>query len=329
MKKIIYICNIILFMFIVSSCKEEIKQESNNPIIEEEIIEDTIIKDIYFVKDNLKVGTSKYYYTNIMGLSSKILEEELVISKSYLEQGNKTVANSGVMEQIDFITIHYTGNIDKGANAKKHAQYFVNSKNVSIHYIVGNDGIYQTLNDNIMAWHAGASSNITWTKTNVKAESSKRPIFGISKNSYFTINGTETNIKVPYEKNYGYVTNSRYLNPYGISYQIIDGYYYLGSTRWIYTQVKEGRICSSGGNNNSIGIETCVDEGSNLWYTWQLTSKLVANLLHKYNLDISRVVPHQIFTSKNCPQPLIDNNYELWNEFIKLVELEYNHIKQL
>ena len=46
----------------------------------------------------------------------------------------------------------------------------------------------------------------------------------------------------------------------------------MGPTWWSYGQVVEGHICAFGGNNNSIGIESCVNKGSDLWYTWQVTT---------------------------------------------------------
>ena len=213
----------------------------------------------------------------------------------------------------------------KGTNALNHAKYFSTSTTTSIHYIVGNDGIYQTLSEEYIAYHAGASSQMTWHKTGVKNDY-KTPTFSISKKGYFTINNIETIVKVPYEKTYGYVTNSRYLNKIGLAYKIIDNEYYIGGSRWIYTQVKEGRICSVGGNNNSIGIETCVDEGSDLWYTWQKTAQLVADIMFRHNMDITQVKGHHFFSAKNCPQPFLERELKLWWEFIDLVEAEYQKI---
>lgn len=337
MKKIITISFIILLPFIFTSCKKEqenikeditINEETNIPntnLEKDEIVDilESFHNDNIYVNKNLGIGSNNpVYYTDIYGSVSKVLYEDLLINKDYLKKGNSSSNHGGKIDNIDFITIHYTGNMKKGTNALNHAKYFSTSKTTSIHYIVGNDGIYQTLSEEYIAYHAGASSKMTWHKTGVKNDY-KTPTFSISKKGFFTINNIETTVKVPYEKTYGYVTNSRYLNKIGLAYKIIDNEYYIGGSRWIYTQVKEGRICSVGGNNNSIGIETCVDEGSDLWYTWQKTAKLAASLLIKYNLDISRVVPHHFFSGKDCHQPFLTNNLELWNEFIKLVEAEY------
>ncbi len=347
MKKVIYITSIIIMMFILTSCNTKIEITDKDDVILE--TDNNIDNDIndnnnnannnisnidtnvlnilnsfhnesIYIKKNILIKGATNYYTNIYQSVSNILYEDLIINKEYMLSGK-----NGKLDSIDFITIHYTANTSKGADAKRHATYFKNNTSTSIHYLVGNDGIYQSTPDNMVAYHAGASSKMTWHKTGVIAKDNNKPTFGISNSGYFTINNISTIVRVPYEtkKGYGYVTNSRYLNKAGLAYKIIDGEYYIGGTRWIYSQIAEGRICSVGGNNNSIGIETSVDEGSNIWYTYHKTAKLVASLLIKYNLDISRVVPHHIFTAKNCPQPLLDNNMELWNEFIKLVESEY------
>ena len=97
----------------------------------------------------------------------------------------------------------------------------------------------------------------------------------------------------------------------------------MGTTWWCYTQVYEGRICSTGGNRNSVGIESCVDEGSDLWWTWQKTAQLVANIMYDHDLDITRVRGHHFFAAKDCPQPMLENDQEIWWEFLELVEAEY------
>ena len=74
---------------------------------------------------------------------------------------------------------------------------------------------------------------------------------------------------------------------------------------------------------NSVGIETACNIGSDLWYTYQITAQLVARLLDKYNLDTTRVVGHNMFSGKDCPQTLLANNGELWYRFMECVEAEY------
>ena len=103
-----------------------------------------------------------------------------------------------------------------------------------------------------------------------------------------------------------------------------QGQYYMGTTWWCYSQVAEGRICSKGGNLNSIGIESAVNPESNLWYTWQRTAQLVAKLMLENDLDITRVKGHHFYSAKDCPQPLLENDLEIWWKFIEMVEHEYD-----
>ena len=98
----------------------------------------------------------------------------------------------------------------------------------------------------------------------------------------------------------------------------------MGTTWTCFTQVYEGRISSKGGNRNSIGIESACNKGSDLWYTYQITAQLVARLVREHNLDLTRVVGHNFFSGKDCPQTLLDNNGELWEIFMEAVEAEYD-----
>jgi hypothetical protein len=172
--------------------------------------------------------------------------------------------------------------------------------------------------------------------------------FSVSDDFYYEINGKKTTVKLPQPYDYkdrktnhiynadGTVSSAEgfgsafigrkpesFFNDQAFPVKVVNGEYYMGSTWWCYTQVYEGRICSSGGNTDSIGIESCVDKNSNLWYTWQLTAQLVAKLMDENNLGIERVKGHHFFSGKDCPQPLLENDQEIWKVFIEMVEAEY------
>lgn len=288
-----------------------------------------------FTKYELGIGAGKpAYYMDILGSVSQILfNDPLTINTKYLEQGNAKGNNSGPRTSTEFITVHYTGNMGKGANADANAKYFVGTMDASIHFTTGNDGIFQCMNTNLAAWHAGDSSagNVQWIPTGVKydANDPKWPKFTISKNAKYEINGKETTILIPEgdtaatkrDKVAG--TGDRWINDMGLAWKIVDGEYYMGNTWWHYRQVAEGRLCAIGGNKNSVGIESCVDKESDLWFTWQRTAKLVAQLMLDWDLDITRVKGHHFYTAKDCPQPLLENDLEIWWIFIDMVEHEY------
>ena len=77
-----------------------------------------------------------------------------------------------------------------------------------------------------------------------------------------------------------------------------------------------------GGNLNGIGIELCVNEGSDYLKTVDNAAKLVAKLLDLYELDIDDVKTHKDFSGKDCPTNLLlENN---WQMFIDKIQ-EYMH----
>ena len=195
----------------------------------------------------------------------------------------------------------------------------------------------------------------SWMPTGVKADDT--PLLDLvwtaSDDFYFEINGQKTTIQLP--KTYDYKSRGtthiynadgtisstaqfnagyswakienrpveEYFNSQDFPVKIVDGEYYMGPTWWSYGQNVAGLICGSGGNLNSIGIESCVNQGSDLWYTWQVTAQLVASLMVQYDLGIERVKGHHFFDGKHCPAPMLENNMEIWYEFIELVEAEY------
>ena len=317
-----------------------------------------------FSRYNLGIGSGvPDYYKDIFGSVSKLLMDfdfNRDDSRKNTEIKNNTGDYYENMNNIEFVTVHYTGNMSSGADAKANANYFVDKNSVSIHYTTGNDGIFACLPHNYGGFHAGDSGAMSvvgsfkWIPSGVKVGTNdpQYPEFTISKDFYYEINGQKTSIKMPSpwdykergtnhtlnadgtissKSNFGQSgfsnrTPESFINDQGLPFKIVNGEYYMGTTWWCYTQVYEGRICSTGGNRNSIGIESCVNKGSDLWYTWQITARLVAELMNQYKLDITRVRGHHFFTAKDCPQPMLENDLEIWKEFLALVETEYTYL---
>ena len=69
---------------------------------------------------------------------------------------------TGIAMQPKYVTIHNTGSPNAGANAKAHAnnQIYDQRKEVSWHYTVDNNEIYQSMPMNEVAYHAGDGQNI-------------------------------------------------------------------------------------------------------------------------------------------------------------------------
>jgi len=84
------------------------------------------------------------------------------------------------------------------------------------------------------------------------------------------------------------------------------------------------------GNRYSIGIEMCEHPGNSRSATLERTAKLAAWLCVKYDLPVSRVVPHYKWprygktpANKNCPHFLLTNGKPgaKWNNFVKVVDV--------
>lgn len=100
-------------------------------------------------------GYLPFYDTN----NAKIIDQ--VLEYTYGKQ------RTGIMKtSTEYIVVHDTGNPNKGANAEMHNRYITNLNNnpdstyISWHFTVGNDGIYQHLPLDEVAYHAGDGSHV-------------------------------------------------------------------------------------------------------------------------------------------------------------------------
>ncbi len=75
---------------------------------------------------------------------------------------------------------------------------------------------------------------------------------------------------------------------------------------------------AKGGNKSGVGIELCVNQGSDFAQTVDNAARLTAYLLYSYKLDISDVKQHYDFSGKDCPDRLRENDN--WENFLKLVK---------
>lgn len=101
-----------------------------------------------------------------------------------------------------------------------------------------------------------------------------------------------------------------------IAWHAGDGSHAYGTT-YFNTDYQAWSI--GGGNQNGIGIETCINQGGNYQLTLQRTAKLVASLLTKYHLGLDAIKQHNDFSGKNCPAVIRSSNGR-WSEFLKMVE---------
>lgn len=250
-------------------------------------------------------SVSYYYFSNID-----------IDKTSYWLDSNRENFDKRTFENPEYIVIHDTWNPSGGAKAN--AALITNPGNVltSWHFTVGNDGIYQSLDELQYGKHAGdGGRDFLLYDTNIKA-TVDNPELSISDDGYWTFNGTKSVILAPLAGSRIATIND--ITDSGIYTEVKDGNYYIGST---YFNTTYNRICNTGGNSRGIGIETTMNFGSDLYLTWQKTAKLVAELLVRHNLDVSRVRQHNFFSGKDCPRTM--RKADLWNYFLEMVEAEY------
>lgn len=104
-----------------------------------------------------------------------------------------------------------------------------------------------------------------------------------------------------------------------VGYHAGDGSREYG-TIW-YSSTYNKADCIGGGNRNSIGIESCINHGTDYNDTMRKLAKLVAELIMEYNLSTDRIKQHWHFSGKDCPGVIRHCNR--WEEFLDLVRLEY------
>ena len=68
-------------------------------------------------------------------------------------------------------------------------------------------------------------------------------------------------------------------------------------------------------NENSIGIEMCINSDGDFNKTYLNTLKLTKYLMEKYNIPLENVVRHYDASRKLCPNVFKENNWEKWNKF--------------
>ena len=293
------------------------------------LLVDSHNKELYIKNDlliGIKIGSDGAYYADIVGSVSKLLFEDYAVYDDYYlsNPNNKSTLNGDGIGGIDFITVHYAADMPYSSSAmfnggKNLASYNqscnTNGISASWHYSVGNDGIWACQTESYGAWHAGASKKMTWVDSGLTTSQVGTDLYTtdvtMGADGYFYIKGVKTVI-------YNTSTGKK-LNGMGLGIKVVEDKVYIGGH---YQNTSYNYISSTGGNNNSIGMETSVREGSDLWLTWQYTAQLCAKLLLKYQLPLNRLVGHHFFSGKWCPQPMLENDLEIWHEFVELTRQE-------
>lgn len=266
---------------------------------------------------------------------SKYLFEDIDMVENMAEKGQHN--RPGNVYEKRYICVHDTG--DPGLGAKRWSEVVRDGKigktttyNASFQYVVGNDGYYHMIPDNEIAFHAGDGHTeesifgVLPSGIFTHEYTKEKPKIEVNEEGYYLINGEKSKIKAPTNEQ-GEIKKK--INDLGIysELQKVENEentyeYYLGRT-W-YNE-KYGYISNYGGNLNSIGVESCVNKGSDVYYTWQKLAKLVAKLMDDNNFTIEQVVQHHYFSGKDCPWT--KRNSGLWEFFKTVVLAEYQMLQ--
>ena len=219
--------------------------------------------------------------------------------------------NFETMEKVEFVVFHDTAGSPSTSTAAANSGWCTNPSNniTSWHYTIGNDGIYQQLEENQVGWHAGCGTKpASFTDTGVAYEGD-RPNVTLGTDGYFYINGKKTTVLIP--------EGTTKINELGLLVVKGENGNYFMPPLW----VNYGAVCAIGGGGSGIGIESCVNLGSDVYLTWQMSAKYIAQILLRHNLGPDRVWFHNNFSNKHCPNTMMTAN--LVNEFLRLVYAEY------
>ena len=278
---------------------------------------------------------SKREYVSTYGSVNRFLFDEFKVDDTYKKVAEQTIASHEAGYNcklrtdwhggVEFVTVHDTATTT--GTVQSIGSYMATGE-TSIHYTVGNDQILSVIPEEYIAYHAGdgTGTQFKWYDTGVAATDGSAPEFDMVKDGskyYFVVNGQKTELECPTGNSTRQISNPSKDNfaHLGPVWKIENGHYYMGTTWVDFSQRAAGTIGSHGGNNNSIGIEMCVNYSGDIYDTWQRTAQLVADICIRNNLDLTRVKQHNTWTGKNCPQCLIAADY--WWGFMKMVEVNY------
>ena len=277
-------------------------------------------------------GTQRYY-DSMYGSVNYFLFTPYVVNEQYYANSDAITGTSNHKERraedtIEFVTVHDTATLTGTVHSIGSS---MSTGGTSIHYTTGNGEILGVVREQYRAYHAGDGTgySFTWNATGVKVGATAPEFDMVQQGSdwYLTIDGQVTSIVLPISNGTKTISNpsKAHFTTLGPTYKVIDGYYYVAPFRVDFSQVAAGSICNYGGNNNSVGIEMCVNVSGDCYDTWQRTGQLVADILVRNGLGLDRVKEHNTWSGKNCPQSIRAGQY--WDEFMKMVEVNYTIMK--
>ncbi len=253
-------------------------------------------------------------------------EKPLKAVQNLLPANDPTMEPATTVMKPRFIVFHDTADGLASANASYIANYCKTAPDASWHYTIDDGSIIQSVPLDRVAWHAGCGTDtsLRYTDTKIIANGTEPATVTISADGYFEMNGQKTTIKAPLTDENTIPTNDNI--PYTGIENYVDvktGTYWIGNTWWSSKYKTVGNL---GGNLEGIGIESCVNNGSNVWKTWINAAKFIGSyLLIETDLTPKDVRQHNTFSGKDCPMTMRHANK--WENFIELITYEYGMAK--
>lgn len=95
-------------------------------------------------------------------------------------------------------------------------------------------------------------------------------------------------------------------------------------TRYYTWQVGDGKGKYGITNQNSIGIEICINADGDYDKACENAVQLVRYLMKELNIPIERVIRHYDASRKKCPETMSDDNWAKWEKFKEKIMKENN-----
>ena len=262
------------------------------------------------------------------GSINKYLFDEHRVVYNWMKPGTVGYVEyeNGIPNPVMFVVVHDVGGNAAGENAQAISNYCNSSAEVSFHYTVDDSEAWQNIEHGRAAWHAGCgcgSNTYSFLDTGVPYDVTRpRPMIDVSTDNYLLINGQKSLIQVPSAG--GRQATKNDFPSIGLMFFERNGNYY---TTTLYYNSTYRTISNRGGNDLTVGIESCINKGADLYQTWQRLAKLVANILHQHNLGLDAVSQHNNWSGKDCPGTMRRAGY--WDHFMGLVEAELLVLQEL
>lgn len=278
----------------------------------------SINNGVLFTKEIWYIGSddgSADYLNRIYNSVSAYYGGTYTVTRNMLPTDRSNYSNV-VMSSIESITVHDTAGSGTTSTAQANSNWCTSISNTatSWHYTIGNDGVFQQLENNIKGFHAGdGSRSFELVDTGIVA-TNPNPVVTISPLGYYVFDDVESTMLAPIAAQ---ITASGIYVTVGQNGNYWMNLSYYNSTYRV--------IANQGGNNNSIGIETAVNNGSDVILTWHRTARMAASLAVQYDLGRDRILYHNSFSGKPCPRTMMTAG--LTPVFDKMADAEYHILK--